>query len=64
MDVPVWEKYLITAKEAATLTSGWGEHDIRRMAESPECTFGVKHGRFTLIKTKEFREYISRAKVI
>jgi hypothetical protein len=58
MEMPVNEKYTLTAREAAAYF-GIGIKKMRRLAEEHTDTFGIKCGnRFMVIRTK-FEEFLA-----
>lgn len=52
------EKLLLTPKEASEY-SNIGINRILSMLRSPYCTFALHNGNRTLVKRKEFEEYIA-----
>ena len=59
-DIPVWEKMNLTVKEAAEY-SNIGENTLRDYIKSnPESVFVLWIGKKTLVKRKEFEEFIAR----
>lgn len=57
IDVPIWEKVLLTIDEAAALFS-IGEKSLREKANEPDCEFVLYKGTHKLIKRKKLEEYI------
>jgi len=55
---PIWEKLNLTIKEAAEY-SNIGENRLRKLVDSPECTFSLSIGNNKkLIKRRLFEKYI------
>lgn len=61
--VPVWEKYLLTVKEAAEYFS-IGENMIRELIGDEICDFVLFRGKKALIKRKRFEEFIDSQKYL
>lgn len=57
--IPVWEKVTLTVGEASAY-SGIGEKTLRNVLKNPSCPFAFCIGNKTLIKRKEFENYISK----
>lgn len=57
IDVPIWEKVLLTIDEAAALFS-IGEKSLREKVNEPDCEFVLYKGTHKLIKRKKLEEYI------
>ncbi len=57
--VPIWEKLTLTIEEAATY-SNIGINKLRELVKEPRCTYTLRVGAKTLIKRKEFEEYIAK----
>lgn len=58
--VPLWERYLLTVKEASLL-SGLSEHTIRKELEKNTCPFSIiigTSGKKKMIKREQFRQWI------
>lgn len=62
--VPIWEKLNITVEEAAVY-SGVGTHKIRELMCESDCDFVLRIGRRkTLIKRRNFEDYLMNHKAI
>jgi excisionase family DNA binding protein len=58
IEIPVWEKYVLTIKEASAYF-GIGEHKLRSLIdENGQEDFILRTGRYTRIKRKAFEQYI------
>ena len=58
IEVPVWEKYVLTVKEAAVYF-GIGEHKLRNIVDTNRKeNFILRNGRNIKIKRKAFERYI------
>lgn len=58
IEIPVWEKYVLTIKEASAYF-GIGEHKLRNLIdENRQEGFILRNGRYTRIKRKAFEQYI------
>ncbi len=57
--IPIWEKAILTIEEAAALFN-IGEHKLREITDSEDCTFVLWVGRKRLIKKKQFLDYIAK----
>lgn len=58
IEIPVWEKYVLTIKEASAYF-GIGEHKLRSLIdENRQEDFILRTGRYTRIKRKAFEQYI------
>ena len=63
-EVPVWEKYALTIREAAKYFHV-GEKKLRQIVEkNPDADFVVKLGNRSMIKRKNFENYLDRVSVI
>ena len=63
-DVPIWEKYTLTIREAARYFN-IGEKRLRRIVdENPNADFVVMNGNRVMIKRKIFEKYIDEAGVV
>ena len=63
-DIPVWEKYALTIREAAQYFHV-GEKKLRQIVEeNPDADFVVKLGNRSMIKRKNFEIYLDRASVL
>ncbi len=58
--VPVWEKTILSIKEAAEL-SGLGERRIKTLINTVECDFLIWVGRERYIKRLKFVEFLNNA---
>lgn len=54
------DKPMLTIEEAAKLYN-IGEHKLRSLTDSDDCTFVLYVGRKRLIKRKQFDNYLSKA---
>lgn len=61
--VPISQKLLITAEEAAEYTH-IGVHRIRELLEEKDCDFVLKKGAYSLIKRVKFEKYILDKEVL
>lgn len=61
--IPIWEKAILTIEEAAALFN-IGEHKLREITDSEDCTFVLWVGRKRLIKKKQFLDYIAKCNSI
>lgn len=59
-EIPVWEKTNLTIEEAAAL-SNIGEHKLREISDSDNCSFVLWVGKKRLIKKRQFVDYIDKA---
>ena len=57
VNVPVWEKIVLTIPEASALFS-IGVNELRKKANDPGCSFVLCKGTHKLIKRKKLEEYI------
>ena len=58
MNIPIWEKAMLTNQEAA-LYSHIGINKLEEMLKVPNCPFVLYVGKKKLIKRREFEEYLS-----
>ena len=58
MNIPIWEKAMLTKQEAA-LYSHIGINKLEEMLKVPNCPFVLYVGKQKLIKRREFEEYLS-----
>ena len=58
MNIPIWEKAMLTKQEAA-LYSNIGINKLEEMLKVPNCPFVLYIGKKKLIKRREFEEYLS-----
>ena len=56
--VPVWEKELISVKEAAAYF-GIGENKLRELTDNPDCQSVLWVGSKRLIKREKMKKYLS-----
>jgi excisionase family DNA binding protein len=57
-EIPVWEKYALTVKEAAEI-SNVGEGTIRAELRKRDCPFVLKIGNKMLVKRSDFEKFIN-----
>lgn len=57
IEIPIWEKQLLTIDEAALYTN-IGQNRIAEMLKKPSCPFVLYVGRKKLVKRREFEKYI------
>ncbi len=57
MDVPIWEKHLLTIDEAALYTN-IGQNRIAEMLRKPSCPFVIYIGRKKLVKRAAFEKFL------
>ena len=57
MNVPIWEKHLLTIDEAALYTN-IGQNRIAEMLRKPACPFVIYVGRKKLGKRTAFEKYL------
>lgn len=62
-DIPINNKLVLTPKEASQYSS-IGINKIHSLLSSPYCSFALQNGNRTLVKRKEFEEYISQTDTI
>ena len=63
-EVPIWEKYALTIREAAVYFH-IGEMNIRKIvADNADADFIVRVGNRALIKRAKFEEWLNKAKSI
>ena len=63
-EIPYWEKYMLTLREAAEYFH-IGEKKMRQIVdENMDANFLLESGNRILIKRKLFEEYLDRASVI
>lgn len=62
-NVPIWEKACMTIDEAAAY-SNIGTERIRELTKDKDCNFALKIGTKTLVKRKQFTDYIDRVNVL
>ena len=63
IEIPFWNKYLLTIAEATQYFS-IGEKKIRRLVENGDGDFSLKNGTKTLINKKLFEKYVDRIRDI
>ena len=59
VEVPIWEKTMLTLEEAAAY-SGIGVHKLRQLTDAKNCPFILWNGNKRLIKRRKFDEYIEK----
>lgn len=57
MNVPIWEKHLLTIDEAALYTN-IGQNRIAEMLRKPSCPFVIYIGRKKLVKRAAFEKFL------
>ena len=63
-EIPYWEKYMLTLREAAEYFH-IGEKKMRQIVdENMDANFLLESGNRVMIKRKLFEEYLDRATVI
>ena len=63
-EIPYWEKYMLTLREAAEYFH-IGEKKMRQLAdENMDAKFLLENGNRVMIKRKLFEEYLDTATVI
>ncbi len=64
IEIPYWEKYMLTLREAAEYFH-IGEKKMRQIVEeNMDAKFLLKNGNRIMIKKKLFEEYLNNASVI
>jgi hypothetical protein len=64
MEIPYWEKYMLTLREAAEYFH-IGEKKMRQIAyDNMDAKFLLENGNRVMIKRKLFEEYLNNASVI
>lgn len=64
IEIPYWEKYMLTLREAAEYFH-IGEKKMRQIAdENMDAKFLLENGNRVMIKRKLFEEYLNNASVI
>ena len=64
IEIPYWEKYMLTLREAAEYFH-IGEKKIRQIVEeNMDAKFLLENGNRIMIKKKLFEEYLNNASVI
>ena len=64
IEIPYWEKYMLTLREAAEYFH-IGEKKMRRIVdENMDAKFLLENGNRVMIKRKLFEEYLDKANVI
>lgn len=58
-EIPIWEKQNLTVEEAAVY-SNIGENKLRALIQNRNCEFVLHVGNKSLIKRKQFDDFISR----
>ena len=64
IEIPYWEKYMLTLREAAEYFH-IGEKKMRQIVdENMDAKFLLENGNRVMIKRKLFEEYLNKATVI
>ena len=64
IEIPYWEKYMLTLREAAAYFH-IGEKKMRQIVdENMDTKFLLENGNRVMIKRKLFEEYLDKANVI
>ena len=64
IEIPYWEKYMLTLREAAEYFH-IGEKKVRQIVEeNMDAKFLLENGNRVMIKRKLFEEYLDKANVI
>ena len=64
MEIPYWEKYMLTLREAAEYFH-IGEKKMRQIVDdNMDAKFLLENGNRVMIKRKLFEEYLNNASVI
>ena len=64
IEIPYWEKYMLTLREAAEYFH-IGEKKMRQIVdENMDADFLLENGNRVMIKRKRFEEYLDKATVI
>ena len=64
IEIPYWEKYMLTLREAAEYFH-IGEKKMRRIVDdNMDAKFLLENGNRVMIKRKLFEEYLDKATVI
>ena len=64
VEMPYWEKYMLTLREAAEYFH-IGEKKMRQIVdENMDADFVLENGNRVMIKRKRFEEYLDKATVI
>ncbi len=58
LDVPIWEKVMLTKEEAATY-SHVGINKLEELLKIPNCPFVLYVGKKKLIKRREFEKFLA-----
>ena len=58
LDVPIWEKVMLTKEEAAVY-SHVGINKLEELLKIPNCPFVLYVGKKKLIKRREFEKFLS-----
>ena len=56
-EIPVWEKYCLTIKEAMEYFN-IGRDTMYELSKTPDAPFILRNGRNVLIKRKAFEKYL------
>lgn len=63
MEIPFWEKFLLTPKEASEY-SNIGVDKIMELLKEPQCNFVIRKGTHFLIKRTLFEKFLENISVI
>ena len=58
LDVPIWEKVMLTKEEAAVY-SHVGINKLEELLKIPNCPFALYVGKKRLIKRREFEKFLA-----
>ena len=58
LDVPIWEKVMLTKEEAAAYTHV-GINKLEELLKIPNCPFLLYVGKKKLIKRREFEKFLA-----
>lgn len=58
-DVPLWHRQNLSVEETAAYT-GIGRETIYKLIKQEDCNFTFTIGRRTMIKRKQFEEYLEK----
>lgn len=60
LEIPVWEKAILTIEECAAYT-GLGTRKLRYMTNEPDCKFVIWVGNKKMVVRKKLDEYLDSA---
>lgn len=60
LEVPIWEKSMLTLEEAAAYT-GIGINKLRDISEGERCEFVLWNGRKRMLKRRKLVEYLEKS---